>query len=431
MNLSFSDVRGPFPEAAGFETAVELDRADPLADHRSGFVITDPDLIYLDGNSLGRMPDMVPAAAQTILEDQWADRLIRSWNEGWWTAQLELGELLAPVVGAGPGEVIISDATSVNLFKLAVAAVRARPGRTKIITDDLNFPTDVYVLDGVCKLIDGVEVIVIPSDGINGPVAELVAAMDETTALVSLSHTVFKSGYTYDMAEINQAAHAAGALVLWDTSHSVGSVPIDFTGSDTDLAVGCTYKYLNGGPGSPAFLYVRSALQPILENPITAWWGHNRPFDFDLDFVPVDGIRRFHSGTMPMLSLAITRPGIERVARAGMPAIREKSVKLSAFLVVQWKHHLHGFGFALASPTDPERRGSHISLSHDEAWPITRALIDTARVIPDFRAPDSIRFGLSPLYTSFVEIHTAVQRVKLVVENGLHHDVGGLDASVT
>lgn len=431
MTFDFSDIRGPFQDQSGHSTAEEMDQSDALSGFRSDFIFTESDLIYLDGNSLGRMPKAALDAATSMLNDQWGDRLIRSWNEGWWDAQLRIGELLEPILGAGTGEVIISDSTSVNLFKLAVAAVRARPGRHKVITDDLNFPTDVHVLDGVAKHVRGVDLTVLRSDGINGPVAELVGAIDEDTALVSLSHTVFKSGFTYDMGEINAAAHSAGALVLWDTSHSVGSVPIDFTKSGTDLAVGCTYKYLNGGPGSPAFLFVRRELQTELENPITAWWGHSRPFDFELEFEPVGSIRRFHAGTMPMLSLATAEPGIRGVLRAGMPAIREKSVRLTEFLVDQWEDHLQQLGFGLASPRLAERRGSHVSLSHADARPITRALVEIAKVIPDFRSPDSIRLGLSPLYTSFLDVHTAIQRVKLVVGSGAHHQLHGEAGVVT
>lgn len=430
MTLDFDQLRGPFPDQPGYGEALELDATDPLGAHRSRFVISDGDLIYLDGNSLGRMPKTAPDVAASLLHNQWGDRLIRSWNEGWWDAQVRIGDRLAPLLGARPGEVIMSDATSVNLFKLASAAAASRPGRSKIITDDLNFPTDIYVLSGVAQLHDN-EVVIVPSDGIHGPVPALLDAIDENTALVSLSHTVFKSGFTYDLDVINRAAHEAGALVLWDTSHSVGSVPIDFTGSETDLAIGCTYKYLNGGPGSPAFLYVRRELQSELENPITAWWAHIDPFAFDLDFRPTNGIRRFHTGTMPMLSLATLEPGIQTVLDAGIEAIREKSIKLTEYLVLQWELHLEQLGFVMASPRNPTQRGSHIALTHPEGWPIARALIESARVIPDFRAPDNIRLGLSPLSTTFIEVHTAIQRVRMVVENGLHRRVETLDTRVT
>lgn len=413
---------GPFPHESGYDAALALDAADDLAGFHKRFVRPEPGLLYLDGNSLGPMPATAPDLIDEVVHRQWGQRLIRSWGDGWWDLQLEIGDLLAPLVGAGPGEVVISDSTSVNLFKLAVAALQARPGRPRIVTDDLNFPTDVYVLDGATRLLGGHhELVVVESDGVHGPLEGLAAAIDETTALVTLSHTVFKSGYTYDLVEITELAHRAGAMVLWDCSHSVGSVPIDLGAAGVDLAVGCTYKYLNGGPGGPAFLYVRSGLQEQLDNPIAAWWGHHQPFAFDLDFAPADGIRRFHTGTMPILSLAATQAGIELVAEAGIERIRAKSEALTAYFVDQWERHLAPLGFSLASPTDPARRGSHISLSHPEAWQINRALIDDAAVLPDFREPDNLRLGLSPLTLSFTDVHTAIQRIRQVVELGIHH----------
>ncbi len=420
---------GPFPGATGYRQALSADAADPLSRFREEFSFEDPDLIYLDGNSLGRLPRRATGILDEVVADQWGDRLIRSWNESWWDLQVDLGERISPLVGAAPGEVIVSDSTSVNLYKLAMAAVAAA-GKGSIVTDDLNFPTDVYVLGAVARQ-TGSDLRIVPSDGIHGPVDGFSEAIDGDTTLVSLSHTVFKSGYTYDMEEVTSRAHAVGALVLWDLSHSVGVVPIELGASRADMAVGCTYKYLNGGPGSPAFLYVRSDLHDRFENPISGWWGHANPFSFDLEFHPAEGIRRFHTGTMPILSLAATRAGIDLVSEAGIGAIREKSVALGGYLVGQWEEHLTSLGFELASPTDPGRRGSHISLAHREGWPITRALIELGGVIPDFRAPDTIRLGLAPLYTSFLDVHTAVQRCRLIVEGGHHTGFGGTAARVT
>jgi kynureninase len=364
-------------------------------------------------------------------ERQWGDRLIRSWNEGWWSLQLRLGDKLAPLVGAGPGEVMLSDSTSVNLYKLAMAAMGGvGEGRSLIVTDDLNFPSDIYILQGVAKSHGGALEIV-ASDGVEGPVDALSRAIDERTALVALSHTTFKSGYSYDMAAITEMAHHSGAMILWDCSHSVGALPIDFEGWGVDLSIGCTYKYLNGGPGSPAFLYVRSAHQERLANPITGWWGHRSPFEFDLEFAPAADIRRFHSGTMPILSLAAVEPGLDDVLEAGIEAIRTKSRSLMGYAVDQWRSHLEPVGFSLASPKDPERRGAHLALGHEMAWAITRAMIEDARVIPDFRAPDNIRLGLPPLYTRYVDVHTAIQRIKLVVTEDAYLDHAGDDATVT
>jgi len=422
---------GPFPDADGFEEALDLDGDDDLASHRSRYVSTDPHLIYLDGNSIGRLPAGAADHLHEVVAKEWGDRLIRAWNEGWWDLQLRLGDKLAPLLGAGAGEVIISDSTSVNLYKLARAAIDAAPDdRDRIVTDDLNFPSDVYVLDSVASE-TGRTLDIVPSDGVDGPVDRLTEAIDERTALVSLSHTVFQSGYTYDLAAITGLAHEAGALVLWDCSHSVGAVPIDFETAGVDLAVGCTYKHLNGGPGAPAFLYVRRGLQDELTNPIAGWWSHAEPFALDLTYQPVSGIRRFHAGTMPILSLSAIEPGLDDVISATVPAIRSKSEKLGEYLIGQYESHLAPLGFALASPSDPARRGSHISLRHPRAWPIDLALIDRAKVIPDFRGPDTLRLGLSALYTTFVEIHTAVQRIAQVVTEGVYQEYTNVKATVT
>jgi kynureninase len=421
---------GPFPEASGFEAALELDHSDPLGEFRKRYVFTDSDLIYLDGNSLGRLPATAPTLVDRVVRNEWGDRLIRSWNDGWWDMQLEIGERLAPLLGAAPGEVIISDSTSVNLYKLATAAMRARPGRTKIVTDDTNFPTDVYVLRGVAEA-HGATLHIIPIEGESEPAVGLEGALDESTALVSLSHTAFKTGFTHDLARVTGLVHQIGALVLWDLSHSVGVVPLDLESAGADLAVGCTYKYLNGGPGSPAFLYVRRELQGSLANPIIGWWGHADPFAFDLDFRPAEGIRKFHTGTMPVLSLATIDAGLGDVTEAGIDRLRAKSVSLTEFFVDQWEEYLEGLGFALESPRDPAVRGSHVSLSHPDAWPIDRALIEIGKVIPDFRAPDNLRFGLAPLYNSHLDVHTAIQRIKTIVESGELADFEVRDVKVT
>ena len=428
--MTLSDL-GPYTEEPGYADAVRLDETDELARCRDWFVETDPGLLYLDGNSLGRLPRKTAELVSNVTDVQWGERLIRSWNEGWWDLQIRLGDRLAPLVGARPGEVIISDSTSVNLYKLAMAALAdAPPERTKIVTDDLNFPSDVYILDGVAKD-SGAELTIVQSDGVHGPVDRLLETIDDSTALVALSHTVYSSGYTYDMAALTEVVRSRGAMMLWDVSHSVGAMPIDFEGSGVDLAVGCTYKYLNGGPGSPALLYVRQEHQDRLANPITAWWGHGDPFEFGLDFYPVKGMRRFHTGTMPILSLAAIEPGLEAVLEAGVDAIRAKSTALTEMLIEESDRHLSSLGFTLMSPRDPNRRGSHVSLSHDLAWPITAALIERARLIPDFRAPSNIRLGLSPLTTSFVEVHTAVQRIRRVVVEGAHEEFAGTSAVVT
>lgn len=428
--MTLSDL-GPFPDAGGYDRAAALDRADPLAGHRERYVHTDPDLIYLDGNSLGRLPSAALGIVDHVMRNQWGDRLIRAWNDGWWDLQIRLGDKLATILGARPGEVVISDSTSVNLYKLAHAAVASMPQeRDLIVTDDLNFPSDVYILSSVADQ-TARHLEVVASDGVDGPIAALAGRLDERVALLSLSHTVFQSGYTYDLAEMSRMARGAGALTLWDCSHSVGAVPIDLEAAGVDLAVGCTYKHLNGGPGAPAFLYVRKELQETLTNPVAGWWSHDTPFALELDYRPAEGIRRFHAGTMPILSLAAIEAGIDDVAAATVETIREKSVALSGFLIEQFERHLAPLGFELASPSEPARRGSHVSMRHEHAWPIDVALIEEAKVIPDFRAPDTIRLGLSPLYNSFIDVHTAVQRTVRVVTGRIYEEFAGFVSNVT
>ena len=402
--------------------ARQLDAADELASFRSRFVIDDPDLIYLDGNSLGRLPQATVTLLQDAVTHQWGSRLIQSWNEGWIEAPARIGDKLGQLLGAAPGEVTVADSTTVNLFKLALAALRAQPGRHKIITDDLNFPSDLYALQGICQLLGpDYRVEVIPSpDGIHGPVEALAAALDEETALVTLSHTVFKSAYTYDMAAITDLAHCKGALVLWDLSHAAGSVVVNLGRTHTDLAIGCTYKYLNGGPGAPAFLYVRRDLQALLTNPIQGWMGQANMFNFGLDYERAPGLPHFLTGTPPILSTLAIEPGIDLLLEAGIERVRTKSVQQTAYLIALWEQALAPLGFTLNSPRDSRWRGSHISLGHDEAWRIDQALIHEMKVLPDFRKPDHIRFGITPLYTTFAEIYEAVMRTKRVVTEQLY-----------
>jgi kynureninase len=284
------------------------------------------------------------------------------------------------------------------------------------VTDDLNFPSDIYVLRGALELAGdyGLEIVRSP-DGIGIPGEALADAIDDRTALVTLSHTAFKSGYVHDLAGITALAHRAGALVLWDLSHSVGAMPIALGEADVDLAVGCTYKYANGGPGAPAFLYVRRDLQGALTNPIPGWFGQRAAFDFGLDYEPRHGIARFLTGTPPVLSLAAIEPGIDLLLEAGIAPLREKSVRQTEYLIALWEALLQPLGFTLNSPRDTGRRGSHVSLGHPDGWRIDQALIAEMRVLPDFRHPDNIRFGVAPLYTSFADIREAVVRLARVV----------------
>jgi kynureninase len=402
--------------------ADELDAQDPLAHFRQRFVVEDPDLIYLDGNSLGRLPNATAALADDLVRRQWGARLIRGWNEGWFTAPERVGAKIAQLIGAAPDEVIIADSTSVSLFKLAVAALRAQPGRRCVVTDNLNFPSDLYVLQGAIDLLGAghrLEIAPAPDD-IHGPVDVLRAALDEQAALLTLSHTVFKSGYVYDMAELTAAAHDAGALTLWDLSHSVGAVPVDLNGAGADLAIGCTYKYLNGGPGAPAFIYIRRDLQERLGNPITGWMGQQNLFGFELAYRPAAGLRRWITGTPPVLSLALVEPGVDMLLEAGLARLRAKSERQSEYLIGLWETELAPRGFRLNSPRDVRRRGSHVSLGHAEGLGIDLAMINDLNVLPDFRTPDNIRLGIAPIYTSFRDIHTAVARMRRIVDERLY-----------
>jgi len=401
--------------------AAELDARDPLAHFRARFVITEPDLVYMDGNSLGRLPKEAVSYAEEIISQQWGTRLIRSWNEGWFTAPARVGAKIAQLIGAQSDEVIVADSTSVNLFKLVVAALRFQRGRSRILTDDLNFPSDLYILQGATDLLNAQHQLeILPSpDGIHGPTAELLARLDDQVALVVLSHTVFKSGYMYDMPAITAAAHAAGALILWDLSHSVGSVPVDLNAAQADLAVGCTYKYLNGGPGAPAFLYIRRDWQERLRNPISGWMGQKDLFNFELTYQPTTGLSSFLTGTAPILSLSLIESGVDLILEAGLDNLRAKSQQQSTYLIDLWQAVLEPLGFSMNSPHAIQQRGSHISLGHAEGLRIDLALLE-GKVIPDFRAPNNIRLGIAPLYTSFRDIHTTVMRLRQIVAEKLY-----------
>ena len=404
------------------EQARALDEQDELAPFRSEFVISDPDLIYLDGNSLGRLPRRSVARLREVVEQEWGQRLIRGWGDGWFTAPQRIGAKIAQLIGAQPDEVLLADSTSVNFFKLVMAALAARAGRPVVVTDDLNFPSDLYLLQGALQLAGSgrrLERVQSP-DGLTVPLDALAAAITPETALVTLTHTAFKSGYIYDMPAVTELAHQAGALMLWDLSHSVGAMPLELGAAGVDLAVGCTYKYLNGGPGAPAFLYVRRDLQSQLLNPIWGWFGQQGPFDFKLDYEPGPNLQRFLVGTPPMLSMSAVEPAVDLLLEAGVDRLRAKSVRQTEYLIALWEELLAPLGVALNSPRDPARRGSHVSLGHPEGLRIDRALIEDMNVVPDFRYPDNIRLGIAPLYTSFVDIYEGLTRLRRVLVERLY-----------
>jgi kynureninase len=417
----------------GEDFARQLDQNDELAGFRDDFVVLDPDLIYLDGNSLGRLPRETAGRLREVIEGEWGRDLIRSWNRDWYQAPERVGEKIAGLLGAAPGQVLACDSTSVNLFKLASTALQLRPGRHKIVSDGLNFPSDLYILQGLSQLLgQGHRLALAPNlDEIEPDINALEALIDEQTALVTLSHVAFKSGYLYDAAAITGLAHRLGALVLWDLSHSAGVVPIELDRWGVDLAVGCTYKYLNGGPGAPAYLYVRKELQEQALSPIWGWFGQQSPFAFDPGYTPAAGMRRFLAGTPPILSLLALEPALDQLNQAGISRLRQKSILLTAYLIYLVDTRLLQAGFSLGSPRDPERRGSHVSLRHPEGYRINRALIEEMQVLPDFREPDHIRLGVSPLYCSFHEIWEAVDRIHAVVAENRYDKYGAERQVVT
>lgn len=422
---------------SSLDWAKKLDGQDPLARMRNQFIINDPTLIYLDGNSLGKLPKATIDKLETVVQNQWGTDLINSWNLDWYRKSEKLGNKIAKIIGAENGEVIVSDNTSINLYKLAHAALKYQKGRKSIVTDTFNFPSDVYIIQGLVKEINDGHVVdyLASADGISINDDDIASKITSNTSLVTLSHVAFKSAYMYDIEYVTKTAHGQGALTLWDLSHSVGVVPMDVKKCNVDLAVGCTYKYLNGGPGAPAFLYIRKDLQEKLSSPIQGWFGVKNPFEFNLDYQAAHGIHRFLSGTPPILSLSAIEPGLDLVIDVGVENIRRKSIRLSSFFTDQFNSELVDLGFELASPMEEEKRGSHISIKHNEAFRIIKALMDKSidghQIIPDFRAPDNIRFGFAPLYNSFLEVDITIQKLKKIVKFKLYQNYDNTRTVVT
>ncbi|WP_422756447.1 kynureninase [Micromonospora sp. WMMD708] len=395
------------------DVARERDAADPLAGLRDRFVVDD--LLYLDGNSLGRLPAATGDHLAGLVRDGWGTELVRSWPT-WIEWPRRIGDRIAAhALGARDGEVIVSDSTSVNLYKLAAAALDARPGRGTILADAEEFPTDRYLLEGLAAQ-RGHSLRLLPSDLDEGLDPDtLAAALTEDVALVVLSAVSYRCGALLDVAAVTEAARRVGALVLWDLSHAVGSVPLDLTSAGADLAVGCTYKYLNGGPGAPAFLYVRRELQESLRQPIWGWFGQRDQFRMGAGYEPAPGPERFLVGTPSVLGMAALDPALDVLADAGMARVREKSVRLGELIVELADAWLVPHGFRLASPRDPARRGGHVSLYHPEALRISRALVD-AGVVGDYRVPDRLRLGPAALYTRHVDVWDAMDRLRDIAE---------------
>lgn len=405
------------------DRALDLDRNDALAPFRDRFAIDD-DLIYLDGNSLGRPPRSALPAVSEVARSEWASELVMGWDH-WLGLGAEAGDELAPIIGATKGEVLLCDQTSVNLYKLAVAAVDATR-RPRILTDAGNFPSDIYVLDAVARSAGG-ELEVMPED----PGPDVIAAhLDESVGLVALTHVNYRTGRMYDGASITALAHDNGSLMLWDLAHSAGAVPVDLHAWNSDLAVGCTYKYLNGGPGAPGFVHVRSDLHASLNQPIAGWFGHRDQFGFATDFVPADSITRFLVGTPPILSLAAAREGVRLTAEAGMEPIRFKSLNLTSLFMEAIAEFAANHDIENVTPTDSSKRGSHVALRHEHGYQLSAALRDEG-VIVDFRAPDLVRFGFAPLYNTHRQAVDAAGTVRKILDAASWHTFPPLRSGVT
>jgi kynureninase len=392
------------------EHAEALDAADPLRHFRSEFALREG-LVYLDGNSLGALPHATRTRIADTVATEWGEGLITSWlGADWVNAPRRIGDKIGRLIGARPGEVIACDSTSINIFKVLTAAISLQPDRSVILSETGNFPTDLYMMQGVAAFSGG------RIQAVTAPAEEVLDRLDTNVAALLLTQVHYKSGVVRDMAAVTARAHQHGVPVIWDLSHSVGAIPVDLAAANADFAIGCGYKFLNGGPGAPAFLYVAGRHQSAVPA-LSGWFGHNRPFDFDDDYVPADGIERFLCGTPQVLGLAALETGVDLIARADMQALRRKSQQLADLFIAAMAERCADLGFALVSPSDPGLRGSHISYAHPQGYAMMQAL-KARDVIGDFRAPDVMRFGLTPLYLRYVDIVTAVETLVDIARSG-------------
>ena len=385
-----------------------LDAQDPLAAKRADFALP-VGVIYLDGNSLGALPRATSKRLAQVAGGEWGQDLIKSWNKhGWIDLPRRVGDKIALLIGARAGEVVVADSTSINLFKALAAALALNPGRSVILSERENFPTDLYMAQGLINLLgEEHELRLVGGD-------EIAGAIDRNTAVVMLTHVNYRTGAMHDMRALTQAAHDAGALILWDLAHSAGAVPVDLNGAGADFAVGCGYKFLNGGPGAPAFIWVAERHQEQFTQPLSGWLGHAAPFAFETGYRPAPGVARYVCGTPPILSMAALEVGVDGVLSADFDALRRKSVALTDLFIRLVEQECDGLGLTLVSPRDPARRGSQVSFAHGDAYPVMQALIARG-VIGDFRAPDILRFGFAPLYLRFVDMWDAVAALKDVL----------------
>ena len=399
---------------------VSLDAADPLASLRDLFAlerVDAQDVIYLDGNSLGVLPKAAIARIREVVESEWGVGLIRSWNAaGWIDLSQRIGDKIGRLIGTGPGEVVVADSTSVNLFKALSAGIALNPGRMRILSERTNFPTDLYIAETFARD-RGLELTLVDHDAI-------ASHLDDRVAVLMLTHASYRTGRMYDMASLTRAAHDAGAVMIWDLCHSAGAVPVDLHAADADIAVGCGYKYLNGGPGAAAFIWVHPKHVARMDRerwrqPLSGWLGHAAPFDFSPTYEPAQGMMRFICGTPPVVSMAALECGVDTLLaaadRGGMDAIRKKSIALTDLFIALIDERLSNHRFSIITPRDISQRGSQVSISHpDDSYAIMQALIARG-VIGDFRPPDILRFGFTPLYTRFVDVFDAVDRLTQVM----------------
>jgi kynureninase len=405
-----------------------LDAQDPLYVLRDRFELPEG-VIYLDGNSLGARPRASLARAHEVVAMEWGQDLIKSWNKaGWFEMPKRLGDRLAPIIGARPGEVAVTDTTSLNLFKALAAALEIQrqrnPERKVIVTERSNFPTDIYMADGLARWLDRGYSIRLVDDA-----SELPAAVDEDCAVLMLTHVNYRTGWQHDMAALTRHAHDTGALTVWDLAHSAGAVPVDLHGSGADFAVGCTYKYLNGGPGAPAFIWVPEKHQAAFSHPLTGWWSHAAPFAMSHGFTAADGIGRALCGTQPITSLALVECGLEIFEETDMAAIRTKSLALTDLFIALVEARCAAHPVTLVTPREHARRGSHVSFTHPHGYAVMQSLIERG-VIGDYREPEIMRFGFTPLYTSYADVWDAVEILRDILDSG-SYDLDAARSAVT
>lgn len=388
-----------------------LDQQDQLAASRDEFSIADG-LIYLDGNSLGAMPRQALSQAYQTVEQQWGLGLIQSWNDaGWFDLPYKLGDSVAGLIGAAPSEVVVTDSTSVNLYKALAAALQLRPDRKVVLLESSNFPTNNYITQGLlAQLNPDYTIRYAEADGIE-------AAINDEVAAVCLTQVHYRTGRLLDMASITEKTHCVGAISIWDLCHSAGALEVELNACGVDFAIGCTYKYLNGGPGSPAYIFMASRHHNQVQQPLTGWWGHAEPFAFERDYRPTPGIGQMLSGTQPIVSLALVNVGLEIFKQVDLSVLRSKSIALGQLLIDLVEQRCSSYGFDLISPENAEQRGSHVSFAHENGYPIMKALIN-AGVVGDFRAPDTVRFGIAPLYLRYTDIWDAVEILSQIMATG-------------